>query len=138
MFSYTYWNLGWSHDSRSIAFKARNRRTAGEDIVVADIHSPDGFQILLESSKGVHPDYTFSPDNRPVMFAMNNPNDGVPQLYTVDRINHGRTQQFAGQRRDWKIFNCDSHPSGKIAFSGEKILQPRDWATVVNSSKTPK
>ena len=92
LFSYTYWNLGRSYDSQSIGFKARSRRTAGEDIVVADIDSPDGFQILLELSKGVHPDYTISPDNPPVMFAMNDPNDGVPQLYTVDRINPDRPQ----------------------------------------------
>lgn len=138
MFSYTYWNLGWSHDSRTVAFKARNRRTSGEDIVVADIDSPNGFQILVAGSKAVHPDFTFSPDNRRVMFAMNDPNDGVPRLYTVDRMKPGPPQQFAGQPRDWKIFSCDWHPSGKIAFTGEKILQPLDWATTANSMKGTK
>ncbi|MGZ0171067.1 MAG: DUF1583 domain-containing protein [Planctomycetales bacterium] len=138
MFGYTYWNPGWSHDSRSIAFKARNRRTGGEDIVVADIDSPDGFQILVAATKGVHPDFTFSPDNRRVMFSMNDPDDGVPRLYTVDRMNPGQPQQLAGQPRDWKIFSCDWHPSGKIAFSGEKIIQPLDWATAVNSMKNVK
>lgn len=138
MFSYTYWNPGWSHDSRAVAFKARNRQTGGEDIVVADIDSPDGFQVLVESAKGVHPDFTFSPDNRRVMFSMNDPNDGVPRLYTVDRSKPGPPEQFADQPRDWKILNCDWHPGGKIAFSGEKILQPLDWATTVNSMKETK
>ena len=136
MFGSTYWNPGWSHDSRSIAFKARNRRTSGEDIVVADIDSPNGFQILVASSKGVHPDFTFSPDNRRVMFSMNDPNDKVPRLHTVDRMNPGQPQPLAGQPRDWEIFSCDWHPSGKIAFSGEQIIQPLDWATVVNSMQT--
>jgi Tol biopolymer transport system component len=138
MFSYTYWNPGWSHDSRSIAFKARNRRTGGEDIVVTDVDSPDGFQVLVASTKGVHPDFTFSPDNRRVMFSMNDPNDKTPRLYTVDRINADQPQQLAGQPRDWKIFNCDWHPSGKIAFSGEKVLQPVDWATAGTSMQNTK
>jgi Tol biopolymer transport system component len=92
----------------------------------------------VAATKGVHPDFTFSPDNRRVMFSMNDPDDGVPRLYTVDRMNHGQPQQLAGQPRDWKIFSCDWHPSGKIAFSGEKIIQPLDWATAVNSMKNVK
>lgn len=113
-------------------------RTSGEDIVVADIDSPNGFQIVVAGSKSVHPDFTFSLDNRRVMFAMNDPNDGVPWLYTVDRTKPRPPQQLAGQPRDWKIFSCDWHPSGKIAFSGEKILQPLDWVTTVNSMKGTK
>jgi hypothetical protein len=57
------------------------------------------------------------------MFAMTDPNDGVPQLYTVDRINPGRPQLLAGQQRDLTIFNCDSNSGGKIAFCSEKILR---------------
>ena len=72
------------------------------------------------------------------MFSMNDPNDGVPRLYTVDRTNPDQPQQLAGQPRDWKIFNCDWHVSGKIAFSGEKTLQPVDWATAGNSMQKTK
>ena len=129
MFSYTYWNPGWSHDSRFVAFKARNRRTGGEDIVVAETGLPGSFQVLLESSKGVHPDFTFSPDNRRVMFAMNDPSDNKPRLYTIDRMKPGPPQQLPGQPLDWKIFGCDWHPNGKIAFAGEQILQPVNWVS---------
>ncbi|NQV25531.1 MAG: DUF1583 domain-containing protein [Rhodopirellula sp.] len=129
MFSYTYWNPGWSHDSRFVAFKARNRRTGGEDIVVAEVGSPGSFQVLLESSKGVHPDFTFSPDNRRVLFAMNDPAENKPRLYTVDRTKPGPPQQLPGQPLDWKIFGGDWHPNGKIAFAGEQIAQPVDWVS---------
>ena len=128
MFSYTYWNPGWSHDSRFVAFKARNRRTGGEDIVVAEVGSPDSFRILLASSKGVSPDFTFSPDNQRVMFPMSDPTDSNrPRLYTVDRVKPEPPKRFPAQPLDWKISGCDWHPSGKIVFAGEQIPQPVEW-----------
>jgi len=130
LFSYTYWNLGWSHDSRSIAFKARNIKTGGEDIVVADIDSPDGFKIMLSSSKSVHPDFTYSADNKRVLFAMTNPVDRNPRIYFIDREPQkvAPPQLLPGQPLDWKILNCAISPDGKqIAFTGEHIPQPVEW-----------
>ena len=45
-YGYIYWNLGWSHDSRAIAFKAR-RREAGlkDELVVIEPENPGDFKV---------------------------------------------------------------------------------------------
>lgn len=128
LFDYMYWNLGWSRDSRSIACKARNQRTGGDDIVLAELDSPDRFKVLLASSKAVHPDFSFSLDNKQVVFAMNGPPRNSPQLFTLDRDNPGLPQPFPGQPAGWNVLNIVWSQDGKrIAFTGEKIPQPVEW-----------
>ncbi len=128
LFNSTYWNLGWSHDSRNIAFKARSQTTGGDDIVIADIDSPLGFKILLASSQGVHQDFSFSPDNRRVLFSMNSPDRKGIDLYTLDRDRDGPPQRLAGQPIDWKILSAAWSRDGRwIAFTGDQIPQPRPW-----------
>ena len=45
-YSYIYWNLGWSHDSKSIAFKARCRdANLKDELVVIEPDHPEEFKI---------------------------------------------------------------------------------------------
>ena len=128
LFNYTHWNLGWSHDSRSIAFKGRNRKTKGEDIVVADIDSPDGFKVLLPSSQGVYVDFTWHPDNKRVLFAMRSPVETMSQLYTKDRTTDEPPLLLPRQPAGWNVVGCAWSRDGKqIVFAGEKIPQPVEW-----------
>jgi hypothetical protein len=128
LFDYTYWNLGWSHDSRSIAFKARNRRTRGEDIVVADIDDPNGFKILRSSSRGIYVDFTFLANNRRVLFAMADPADNIPRLFYLDRDQDGPPQRLPVPALNWRIVGAAVSPDGsRIAFPGEQIPQPVAW-----------
>jgi Tol biopolymer transport system component len=135
MFRSTYWNFGWSHDSRSIAFKARNRETNAEGIVVADIDSPDGFKILLASTVGVNADFSFSPDNRRVLFAMHDPKTNGSRLFTIDRDKNGAPQLLPGQPLDGNIRDSAWSPNGKrIAFIAKKTPQPVEWPIAENSA----
>jgi hypothetical protein len=127
-FNYIFWNLGWSHDSRSIAFKARNQETGGEDIVVADVDSPDGFNVLLASSTGIREDFSFSPDNKRVLFAMHDPAQQRSRFYTVARDGNAPPTPLPGQPPDMSTRDSAWSPDGKrILFAGEKIRQPVDW-----------
>lgn len=136
LFDYTYWNLGWSHDSRSIAFKARNQKTRGDDIVVADIDSPEGFKILQSSSQGVYVDFTFLANNRRVLFAMSDPTDGIQRLFYLDRDQDGPPQRLPAQPDGWRVVGAAVSPDGqRIAFPGEKIPQPVEWPIASESAE---
>lgn len=134
MFGYIYWNLGWSHDSRSIAFKARNAKTGGDDVAVADIDSANGFKVLLSNAKGlVNPDLTFHPDNRQVVLCMNVPNQSMPRIVSIHRDRGEPPQVLDQQPTDHKISNCDwSHDGKRIAFTSELFVPPVpvDWSPV--------
>ena len=70
---------------------------------------------------------------------MNNPANKASQLFFVDRENAGPPQLLPEQPIDWKIFNCAWSPDGKqITFTAEKIPQPIDWASVMESQKNEK
>lgn len=84
-----YWNLGWSHDSRSIAFKARNRQTQESEVAIADIDSPDGFRILHASAGLISPDFTWSADNQQISNLFPLVHDGkLRRFYTRNRIRY--------------------------------------------------
>jgi Tol biopolymer transport system component len=127
-YSYIYWNLAWSRDSRSVCAKARLRQTGAYEVMVADIDSPAGFQVLHSTSGSINADFTWDPDNRHVLFAMHNPAFKGPQLYLVSRDNPGRPELFPGQPTDRKIYDCAWSPDGQfIVFSGQQFPQPIDW-----------
>jgi Tol biopolymer transport system component len=127
-YSHTYWNLGWSHDGRTVAFKAQRKDTGRNEVVVADVGNPESFQVLVEEQPGIVPDFTFSPDNQKVLFAMINSPRKDPELYVVSRKKPGKLSRLEGQPEDYSYNGCAWSPDGKtIVFPGGEIPQPVDW-----------
>ena len=130
---YIYWNLGWSHDGRSLAFKARDAATDSDLVVVADVDSPDGFKVLY-SGKGINADFTWHPNGKTVLFSAKDSSANAPRLFTIDRDTDQPPELLPGQPDDWKIFDCDWSPDGqRIVFCATAPPQPIEWPVVTNS-----
>lgn len=125
-YSYTYWNFGWSHDSKSVVFKGRLLNGSGDEVVLADI--ADGSRIVLDSDADrVNPDFTFSRDSKSVLFSKNVPGSGA-RLQLVNRNSPDRLQPLKGQPEDRSLQNCDwSHDGRFLAFTGKLEPKPIDW-----------
>ncbi|HSG69348.1 MAG TPA: DUF1583 domain-containing protein, partial [Planctomycetaceae bacterium] len=133
-YSSIYWNLGWSHDSRAIAFKGRVRTTGQEELAVVALDKPDAVEILYSGS-GINPDFTFSPDNQDVLFAKNTPGQPGPQLYLAHRKTPGEIEFLKGQPTDRMIYDCEWSPDGReIVFSSVQIPVPVEWPIAERST----
>ncbi|QDU38077.1 translocation protein TolB [Maioricimonas rarisocia] len=127
-YSSIYWNMGWSHDSRSIAFKGRNRRTRNYEVAVANVDPEAGLEVLVASETAMNADFTFSPDDRKVLFATPRPGSPGPRLCLASRDRPGEIEWLEGPPDDWKVYDCDwSHDGEWIAFSAIAPVQPVDW-----------
>ena len=126
-YSSAYWNLGWSHDSKSIAFMGRLSQGADE-ITVVDIEDPGALQVLVPDASGVSPDFTFTPDNQSVVFSMNNPGHFGAHLYVARRKTAGEFELLKGQPESHKILGCDwSHDGRLIVLASIVEPDPVDW-----------
>jgi Tol biopolymer transport system component len=126
-YSRIYWNFGWSHDSQAIAFKGQNRKTGAPELAVVDLNKPDRVEVLY-SANGIYEDFTFSPDNRSVLFAMRETGLTQSDLYLVHRARPGRIERLEGQPDDFRILDCDWSPDGKtIIFAALVDPVPFDW-----------
>lgn len=69
-FQYIYYNMGWSPDSRRLAFKSRQDPSqyvlASVDMMADD---PD-LKLHLTTTKNFDPDLCFSPDGKRILFSM--------------------------------------------------------------------
>jgi Tol biopolymer transport system component len=126
-YDYIYWNLGWSHDSRSIAFKGRNPETGEDELAVADADSPNSFQVLYSTTGSLNNDFTFSPDNGRVLFAMQNPALKAPKLYFCSRNQPGPPTLLPNQPTGIAIFGGAWSSDDRITFTGERTPTPLDW-----------
>ena len=116
-----YFNPAWSHDSKSIAFKAQNQN--GQDmLVVADVDSVDGFKVVHvgETSMKV----TWHPDNKRICFSARDADSKLTQMYVVDRTTNKNPSLLVGQPRSWNNLACDWSPDGKrIVFRAQPQLE---------------
>ena len=69
-FSYIYWNLGWSQNSKSIAFKARKRDASGFVVAVSDADSATGFGVVYDGPDHINEEFSLSPDGRNVLISL--------------------------------------------------------------------
>ncbi len=125
-YSYTYWNLSWSLDSKSVVFKGSLVQPPGAEVALVDI--ADGSRIVLDSdAESVNPDFTFSQNSQSVLFSKNVPGKGA-RLHLVNRNSPAELKSLEGQPEDRVLSNCDwSHDGRFIAFTGKLEPQPVDW-----------
>jgi Tol biopolymer transport system component len=127
-YNYIYWNLGWSHDSRWIAFKGQPRDANEFELAVAGIGAGDGLRVLFKTSGSLHADFTWAPDNRRVLFAMHSPQHQGSKLFLVDRLNPTAPALFLGHAGDQEVLGAAwSRDGRRIAFAGQTDPQPMDW-----------
>ena len=125
-YSYTYWNLSWSHDSKSVVFKGRLGQGAGDEVALVEI--AEGSRTVLDpDADKVNPDFTFSRDSQSVLFSKNVPGKGA-RLHLVSRNTPGKLESLEGQPEDRSLQNCNWSRDGRfIAFTGKLDPQPIDW-----------
>jgi Tol biopolymer transport system component len=111
--------LGWSHDSKSIAFKAIPKTQQEEVVTVVDIGASDKFQIVY-SGRQINPDLSWHPDGKQILFSMGDAVTSTTRLYSAHRDSPGKPKLLPGQPPGWQIFDCDWSPDGrKIVFTAE-------------------
>jgi TolB protein len=128
MLGSVYWNLGWSPDSKWIAFKAR--RATGNDgmVVAASVESPKEFKVLYEGPNRINEDFTWHPDNRHVVFSMRPPTHNKLRLVKTSREHPAAPEILSGQPADRDLLDCDWSPDGKhIVFAALAPPEPVDW-----------
>ena len=113
--------LGWSHDSKSIAFKAIPKTQREEVVAVVDLNSPDKFQVVY-SGRQINPDLSWHPDGRRILFSAWDAVTSTTRLYAVHRDAPNDPQLLPGQPPGWNIFDCDWSPDGRnIVFTAVPV-----------------
>lgn len=124
--SHVYWNLGWSHDSKSIAFKSRGQ-DGKHQLFVADIDTQNGFQ-LLHTAGYIEEDVSWLTDNKTVMFTTKSLGRSKRHFATISREPGAEVQIFSDIPEDWDIMNMDCSPDGKyLVFTGTPGQKPVEW-----------
>lgn len=127
-YSSIYWNLGWSHDSRTIGFKARRRDGGTDEVAVIDIDNGKGFQVLLANAQGVNPDITFTAASDGIVYAVQNPRVKMPQLHQVLRSAPDKPVLLDNQPDNLVVYDAHWSRDGKrLAFSGMELPGPIEW-----------
>lgn len=133
-YGYVYWNLGWSHDSRGIAFKAKTRSTGQDEIAYAEIDSPDGFKVIQQDAAITQPDISFSADNDAVVVAIDKGDRHGNVLHTISRKQPAPPKQLEvippGQSVDGVAWSRDGKSIAMIVL---ETSHPTEWVTEMKS-----
>jgi Tol biopolymer transport system component len=126
-YGYIYWNLAWSHDSRGIAFKG-NTRAGGEEVAFAEIDSPDGFHVLQLDAKATSPDFSFTPDSKQVIAAIDKHDGKGARMHSININPPGQPQLLgaisASESGDGVAWSRDGK---SIAVTVMNLAQPTEW-----------
>jgi len=129
-YSYVYWNHGWSHDSRTIAFKARTTPDRLYEVSACDVTPGSRLEVLHSDPVQTNADFTFSSDNRSVLFSMPIPALKKPRIVAVSRDQPGEPQPLETLPEEYRSLDVDWSPTETlIAFSAEVEPRPTDWET---------
>ena len=127
-FGYIYWNLGWSQNGKTIAFKARKQDGSGFVVAVADADSETGFGVVYDGPDHINEDFTMSPDGRQVLISLRQQGATTAKLFVVNRDAPRVLKLLPGQPETWNVPGGDWSPDGKtIAFSAATPLETIEW-----------
>lgn len=120
-----YWNMSWSNDSKSMAFRARTRQNQ-EIIAMADAAAESGFKVLFTGK--INGDVSWKPDGSAVLFSRLDSATKIRSMFTVDVQPPHQVRPVLGPPVEWKVFDCDWSPDGKkIVFSATIPTKPITW-----------
>ncbi len=129
-YSYIYWNHGWSHDSQTIAFKARTTPDRLYEVSACDVAPGSRLEVLHSDPVQTNADFTFSSDNRSVLFSMPIPALKKPRIVAVSRDQPGEPQLLETLPEEYRSLDVDWSPTETlVAFSAEVDPRPADWET---------
>jgi len=127
-------NVAWSHDSRSVAFKARRRDGNIVDLVVADVDSTEGPTMIYPQPDAVIDDLTWSPDNQQIILSLQTLGTPGPKLHGINRHPPGPPQPLSAQPLDYKVTGLAWSRDGKwLALTTQHISKPIEWTTIENA-----
>lgn len=131
-----YWNLGWSHDSQTVGFKARRRSDGEDEVAIIDVNKPQGLHILLSKVKGINPDITFTAANDGVVFGMHNPKVKGSQLHVIYRNKPEEIKVLPNQPANLRIIDAHWSRDGRwLTFSGHQVPEPLEWTAELAAKK---
>ena len=130
-------NLGWSHDSRRIAFKALRRDIIREEVSLAELNSGDGLKVLHPNAHLINPDICFSPDNQRVIVSIKGLTTPEVKLYALNCKQPGpATPVFAVPLANHKISGYAwSHDGKSLAITSHYSPQYVEWTRGPNTKK---
>ena len=124
-YDYIYAGLGWSHDSRSIAFKARNRDVIQDEMVIAELDPANKMKVLHADASNISPDCSFSADDQKVLVSIENPETQALQLHGINRKQPDQIQRLSQQPEGHRVTGCALSADGKmIVLTGKSEGEP--------------
>ncbi len=121
---------GWSHDSRSIAFKGQRRDIDQEELsIVASGHESE-IRVLYPNAHAVSADVTFSPDNQQLVVSIAGVASHQTRLYALNCTQPGpATPIFAAPLADHEVSGSAWSRDGKsIAITSHWSAPYIEWA----------
>ena len=133
-------NLGWSHDSRSIAFKGHRKDLAREELSLMTFDPAGELKVLHPNSHAVSPDITFSPDNQQVLVGITGVASHQTKLYTLNCKQPGpAAPAFAAPLADHKISGYAwSHDGKSIAITSHWSAPYVEWTSEPKTDQEPR
>jgi Tol biopolymer transport system component len=129
-YGYMYWNFAWSHDSRGIAFKAIRRTGSKDELVYAELDSPDGFHVVQSDATSTYPDISFSPDSKQIIAAIDNLDGKGYRLHSINIKQPGQPKRLEVIPANESVDGVAWSRDGKsIAITVLDISKPTEWVT---------
>ncbi|MFG0334166.1 MAG: hypothetical protein ACF8TS_12445, partial [Maioricimonas sp. JB049] len=104
------------------------RNGSGDEVAVVNIDGAPELEVLVRDERHINADFSFSPDDRSVLFCMPDPKVGHQQLHLVSRDGRSKPLPYETQPKELRILGGDwSHDGELITFPVIMPPQLVDW-----------